>query len=119
MRRIVFLALVAVGILGSACFAQTAVVPRVFENQPTLFLYDNETGTQTARLSMVFDRNIVIEKKDVIVFGGGEVTLLSISNTFVFIQATVCPGGTLQLILDLAHEGNVGATLVGKAYWYE
>ena len=119
MRRILLVVLATLSVLGCMALAQTAVTPRTFEHQSNLFLFDNETDAATAQLSMVFDRNITIERNDIVVVGGGDVTLLSISNTFVFITASVTPGGTLQLAFNPALEGNADATLVGKAYWYE
>jgi len=48
-----------------------------------------------------------------VVFGGGAATLIPFTDDFVYIVATVVPGGTLQI----SSSGIPAGTKVLAAYW--
>lgn len=108
MIRKLGLLLLAVLVVGVAGFAQTAATVRVLEGG--VILLDN-SGPAAAKLSITFDVAVALTTADITVFGGGEATLVSTSNTFVFVDVAVDAGGTVQIILpaDLAG-ANVAAS---------
>lgn len=108
MRRKLGLLLLAVLVVGLAGFAQTAATVRVLEGG--VILLDN-AGPAAAKLSITFDAAVVLTMADITVFGGGEATLVSTSNAFVFIDVVVDAGGTVQIILPADAAGaNVAAS---------
>jgi len=108
VRRKLGLLLLAVLVVGLAGFAQTAATVRVLEGG--VILLDN-AGPAAAKLSITFDAAVVLTMADITVFGGGEATLVSTSNTFVFIDVVVDAGGTVQIILPADAAGaNVAAS---------
>lgn len=110
MRKIVSLMLVAVVVFGIVGLAQTAVVPREYG----VFLFDNESGAAAAKIGIQFDKDVEIAKSDIIAFGGGAVTLISVYKTYVWIEVEVVSGGTLQVTL----RGDSAGAAVGNAYWF-
>ncbi len=96
MRRKVGLLLLAVLVVGVAGFSQTAATVRVLEGG--VILLDN-SGPAAAKLSITFDATVALTTADITVFGGGVATLVSTSNTFVFVDVAVGVGGTVQIVL--------------------
>ena len=115
MRRNLFLAVLvvlAVGILGAA--AQIAVQPRVVQGA---LLFDNVTGKEVHKLAVMFDRPSTVTEADVTVFGGSAAKVVPFQANFEFyrlfyIEASVVPGGTLQILTT-----GIPAGAVITAYW--
>ena len=101
---VLLLAVLAVGVLGSA---QTAVTPRAAEG---VLLFDNETGAEVTRIGILFDSPLTLCMKDIVAFGGEAVTRLDVGIRTAWIDAVVVPGGTLQVSLT-------GSAKVSSAYW--
>jgi len=97
------------GVVGLA--TTTPVVPRAFEDT---LLFDNETGSDVIKLAIIFDKIVAFDASDIVVFGGGVPTLINDATQFAFIDVTVAPGGTFQLVLP---EGYEDAVVVG-AHWF-
>lgn len=96
--------LLVAGVVG---VAQTAVTPRAFSGAAgQVFLFDNQTEQDFTGLGIVFDQPVSLEKSNIVAFGGNEVTLLDVTGRTVWIDATVVPGGTLQVALT----GDTAAT---------
>jgi hypothetical protein len=100
--------------------AQTSVEPRAVG----VLLFDNETGGTITKLVVMFDKAVTFEAADIIVFGGGAVTTVTVSEvvfpsgagsySLVKIEVEVVAGGTLQVMLS---GDNAGAQVV-NAYWF-
>lgn len=124
MRRRFSLLLVLVLLVGVVGLAQTAVEPRAVGGG--VLLFDNETGGAVTQLVIMFDQVVTLEASDIVAFGGGEVTQVTVSEvafpasgaaaySLVKIQVEVVAGGTLQLTLS----GESADAQVVNAYWFE
>jgi hypothetical protein len=100
--------LLLVGVIG---FAQTAVTPRV---GPGVLLFDNNTGVQTTKLAIVFTGTVPLAVEDIVAVGGGAVTLLAVSNNYVYITVVVDAGGTVAITLPVEY----AAAEVTGAFWF-
>ena len=112
MRRKLGLLFLAVLVVGLAGFAQTAATVRVLEGG--VLLFDN-SGPAAAKLSITFDVAVSLTAADFTVFGGAVATLVSTSNTFVFVDVAVDAGGTVQVILPVDAAG----AIVGASTFFE
>jgi len=101
------LVVLGVGILG---LAQTAVTPRPVAG---VLLFDNTTGATAQKIGIIFSGPVSLKARDIVVFGGGAATLIPFTDDFVYIVATVVPGGTLQI----SSSGIPAGTKVLTAYW--
>jgi len=77
--------------------------------------FNNETGADVSKLTIIFDSEVVFDASDITVFGGGWPTMVAVSTTFAFIDVEVVAGGTFQLILPAAF----GDAKVMNAFWFE
>lgn len=111
MRRILSLVLLAVLVIGILGFSQSAVTPRAVG----MLLFYNDSGATAKKLSIVFDKSVVLTKSDFVVTGGDPVTLIAQYQTFVFIDVMVVPGGTVEITL----RGDSADAKATSAYWYE
>jgi hypothetical protein len=91
--------------------ANTPVVPRVYG----VYLFDNASGADAAKLAIIFNITVAFDASDIIVFGGGVPTVIAVSNNYAFIYVDVVKGGTLQLVLPPEYAGAV----VTNAFWFE
>ena len=91
---------------------EAALTPRVAAED--VLLFDNETGVETAKFSIVFTGADALETSDLVSFGGGEAVLIAASDKFAYFEITVAAGGTLQVTLP---EGVTSADVT--AYWVE
>jgi len=112
VRRKLGLLLLAVLVVGLAGFAQTAATVRVLEGG--VILLDN-SGPAAAKLSITFDVAVAITAAEITVLGGGVATLVSTSNTFVFVDVVVDAGGTVQVILP----ADAAGAIVGASTFFE
>ena len=114
MKRTIVVLLGLLLFASTIAVAQTDVVPEEIEGYYKFLFFNNETGADAAKLSIIFDQAIEFDASDIVVFGGGWPEMVAISTSFVFIDVEVVKGGTLQLILPEAYED---ASVVG-AFWF-
>ena len=115
MKRTLVLLLGLVLFTGIVVAAAEAVVPIEIEGYYTFLFFNNETGADAAKLTIIFDQNIAFDASDITVFGGGWPTMVAVSSTFAFIDVEVVAGGTFQLILPAEY----GDAKVMNAFWFE
>jgi len=115
VKRTLVLLLGLVLLTGIAVAAAEVVVPVEIEGYYTFLFFNNETGVDMAKLTIIFDQEIAFDASDIIVFGGGWPTMVAVSTTFAFIDVEVVAGGTFQLILPAEFEG----AKVMNAFWFE
>jgi len=115
VKRTLALLLGLMLLTGIAAAAQEAVVPVEIEGYYSFLFFNNETGADMAKLTIIFDQDIAFDASDIIVFGGGWPTMVAVSGTFAFIDVEVVAGGTFQLILPEAFTG----AKVMNAFWFE
>ena len=115
MKRILALLLGLMLLTGIAAAAQEAVVPVDVEGYYSFLLFNNETGVDVAKLTIIFDQDIAFDASDIIVFGGGWPTMVAVSGSFAFIDVEIVAGGTFQLILPDEYTG----AKVMNAFWFE
>jgi hypothetical protein len=90
----------------------------------SVLLFDNETGGAITKLVVMFDKVVTLEAADIIAFGGGAVTTVTVSEvvfpsgagsySLVKIEVEVAAGGTLQVTLS----GDSADAQVVNAYWF-
>jgi len=105
---VLLLAVLAVGVMGSA---QTAVTPRTAEG---VLLFDNQTGMTVTGINILFEQDVEVDLASVVVVGGGNVTILDVEGRSVWIDVEVEPEGTLSLGLSSDY---VGAQ-IKSAHWF-
>ena len=112
MKRIlvVLLGLVLLASVVAAAATET-VTPRVYN----ILLFDNATGADAAKLAIIFDQAVMFDASNIIVFGGGEPTVIAITDTYAYIVVNVVKGGTLQLVLPPEY----AAASVTTAFWFD
>ena len=115
MKRTLALLLGLMLLTGIAVAAAEAVVPIEIEGYYSFLFFNNETGANVAKLTIIFDQEIAFDASDIVVFGGGWPTMVAVSTTFAFIDVEVVAGGTLQLILP----AEFGDAKVMNAFWFE
>ena len=113
MRKTVSLVVLLLLMLGVVGLAQTTATPRVLGGG--VFLFDNSTGATITKLGIIFDKTLTLAKSNVIAFGGGATTLVSVSHNYAFIDVVLVPGGTLQITLS----GDGADAVVTSAFWFE
>jgi hypothetical protein len=111
VKRILVVLLGLVLLASVVAAAAETVTPRVYN----VLLFDNATGADAAKLAIIFDQPVMFDASNIIVFGGGEPTVIAITDTYAFIDVTVAKGGTLQLVLPPEY---AGAT-VASAFWFD
>ena len=111
MKRILVVLLGLVLLATVVAAASETVVPRVYG----VFLFDNATGADAAKLAIIFDQAVTFDASNIIVFGGGEPKVIAITENYAFIVVDVVKGGTLQLVLPPEYAG-VGVT---TAFWFD
>ncbi|MFC2079065.1 hypothetical protein ACFLSZ_03700 [Candidatus Bipolaricaulota bacterium] len=105
-------------LVGMVASSQTNLnlTPRAFETvEGVVYLFDNATGASQTTLVLVLSGAINLAPEDVIVFGGGEVTSITLfgEGTVAAIEVDVVAGGTIQI----AFSGD-NAALAIKAAWF-
>ncbi|MFX1412059.1 MAG: hypothetical protein ACFFA6_17075 [Promethearchaeota archaeon] len=111
MKRILVVLLGLVLLTSVVAAAVETVTPRVYN----VLLFDNATGADAAKLAIIFDQAVMFDASNIIVFGGGEPTVIAITESYAFIYVDVMKGGTLQLVLPPEYaEANVTA-----AFWFD
>ena len=111
MKRIQVVLLGLVLLASVVAFAGEVVAPRVYN----VLLFDNASGADAAKLAIIFDQPVEFDASNVIVFGGGEPTMIAITDGYVFIDVFVAKGGTLQLVLPPEYAG----ASVTIAFWFD
>lgn len=111
MKRISVVLLGLVLLASVVGLAGTTVTPRVYN----VLLFDNASGADATKLAIIFDQPVVFDASNIIVFGGGEPTVIAITDVYAFIDVEVVKGGTLQLVLPPEYAGAV----VTSAFWFE
>lgn len=115
MKRTLVILLGLVLLTGIAVAAAEAVVPVEIEGYYTFLFFNNETGVDVAKLTIIFDQEVTFDASDIVVFGGGWPTMIAASTTFAFIDVEVVAGGTFQLILP----AEFADAKVMNAFWFE
>ena len=115
MKRTLVLLLGLVLLTGIAVTAAEAVVPVEIEGYYKFLFFNNDTGFDASKLTIIFDTDVVFDASDIVVFGGGWPSMVAISTTFAFIDVEVVDGGTFQLILPEEFED----AKVVQAFWFE
>lgn len=115
MKRTLVILLGLVLLTGVAVAAAEAVAPVEIEGYYTFLFFNNETGVDAAKLTIIFDSEVTFDASDITVFGGGWPSMIAVSTTFAFIDVEVVAGGTLQLILPEEFED----AKVMNAFWFE
>ena len=115
MKRTLIVLLGLVLLTGVVVTAAEAVVPIVIDGYYTFLMFNNDTGTDVAKLTIIFDQEVVFDASDIVVFGGGWPTMVAVSTTFAFIDVEVVAGGTFQLILP----EEFSSAKVMNAFWFE
>lgn len=115
MKRTLVLLLGLVLFTGIAVTAAEAVVPIEIDGFYSFVFFNNETGVDVSKLTIIFDTEVTFDASDITVFGGGWPTMIAVSTTFAFIDVEVVAGGTLQLIIPAEFEG----AKVVSAFWFE
>ena len=111
MKRILVVLLGLVLLASVAAAAVESVTPRVY----TVFLFDNATGADAAKLAIIFDGSVDFDASNIVVFGGGVPTVIAITENYAFIDVVVVKGGTLQLVLPPDYAG----VSVTAAFWFD
>jgi len=111
VKRILVVLLGLVLLTSVVAAAAETVTPRVYN----ILLFDNGTGADAAKLAIIFDQPVVFDASNIIVIGGGEPTMIAITETYAFIDVTVVQGGTLQLVLPPEYAG----ASVTAAFWFD
>jgi hypothetical protein len=91
---------------------ETALSPRVATDD--VLLFDNETGAEVMKFSIVFSGANTLEASALTSIGGGAVAVSAASEKFALFDVSVLVGGTLQVALP---EGVTSADVT--AYWIE
>jgi hypothetical protein len=111
VKRIQVVLLGLVLLASVIAFAGEVVEPRVYN----VLLFDNATGADAARLAIIFDTAVEFDASNIIVFGGGEPTMVAVTDTYAYIDVVVVKGGTLQLVLPPEFAG----ASVAIAFWFD
>jgi hypothetical protein len=111
VKRILAVLLGLVLLASVAAAAVETVTPRVYG----VFLFDNATGVDATKLAIIFDGPVDFDASNIIVFGGGEPTVIAITENYAFIDVVVVKGGTLQLVLPPEYAG----VSVTTAFWFD
>ena len=104
MRKIVVVGLMIV-LFGITVFSQTNLnlTPRIYTSpDSTVYLYDNESGASQTTLVLVMSGGVILEPADIIVFGGGEVSAITLwgGGALVALTVEVAAGGSIQVTLS-------------------
>ena len=117
MKRILVV-LMGLAVLASVGgVAQTAVVPRTFQELGLhkVLLFDNTTEAAVSKLAIIFDKPVELTQQSFIAFGGGLASAPAITLNYLFVTVRVDRGGTLQVILPAL---SADAAVV-NAYWFK
>ncbi len=111
MKRVLAVMLGLVLLAGVVGLASTSVEPRVYN----VMLFDNASGADASKLAIIFDKAVMFDASNIIVFGGGEPTAVAVTDSYAFISVMVKKGGTLQLVLPPEYAD----VKVTSAFWFE
>jgi len=113
MRKLIIAGLVIL-LFAMAASSHTSLnlTPRIYTSTDgTVYLFDNETGSSQTTLVLVLAGGIVLKPSDIIVFGGGEVSAITLwgGGALVALDVEVAAGGTVQITLSGGNsDGSIG-----------